>query len=236
MRFFGGLRQPSRGAVAVSSLNGEFLENPIKRWSALSARVRSFFPLSRVCESEGKRFSVAYDTIVVVLVTLAWYVFSYQRHPARPHAGWPGWFSWADQGRYLDVATSLAHGLLTADTYVYPLGYPLLGALFVRFLPSHPFFIPNVLCTLGSVLCFYWACRKVVTKIEALFLAGFLMLGSAGLTNKYLIEGLLWDNLLVIPWNVIPVLLAHYVSEESGHLWAGHGLRIVLSPAGFRLH
>ena len=101
------------------------------------------------------------EVLWVAIAAIVWYFVSYVSHPAMPGNVvnyWMGWFGWYDQGKYLESAKALSDLSLTPDTYFYPLGYPLLGAFFVRFLPRHAFLVPNLLCTVFIVLTFYGSC------------------------------------------------------------------------------
>jgi len=158
-------------------------------------------------------FSVEY--CVAALLTTVVYFVSYLRYPATPgnhELNFIGWFNMADQGAYLISAEALGHWNLTPATYIYPLGYPLLGALFVRWFPRHPFLIPDLIFSVGIVLIFYASCIKFVSKIEGSFLTVFLIILSAFTRNKVLPGGLIWFNSLILPWNLIPVFFAAYIA------------------------
>jgi hypothetical protein len=152
------------------------------------------------------------DVLWLALVTLLWYFLSYIRLFGVAANNEIYWFGWSDQTRYLETAIALSNFSLPAHLYVYPLGYPLLGSLFVRFLPKHAFLIPNLICTLGIVLTFYAACKTQLTKLESFGLCLFLILASAFLSNKLLFGGLIWENALFVPWNTIPVFFAAYLT------------------------
>jgi len=119
---------------------------------------------------------------LLLILLGAWYGWAYAHHPLNP-GGIPveqraGWWSWSDQYKYLRSAQMLAAGQVTPETYHYPLGYAALGAPFVRWLPVHPFFVPNLLLLLATAAVFV-AVVFIVTHGELI-----------GLT-------------MVVPWNTL---------------------------------
>lgn len=131
------------------------------------------------------------------------YLSGYYNHRTLPSptAFYPlGWWGWFDQSQYLKCAAGLAYGTLTPDTYLYPLGYPALGALFYRCMPDHAFLVPNLIMVLGIAALFYEIAKRLVTPMEAaLFMAVF----------TFCYRGVLSDT-LVVPWNTIPTHLLAY--------------------------
>ena len=112
-----------------------------------------------------------------------------------------GWWGWADQSCYLRSAQGLSEFIISKATYWYSLGYPLLGSFFVKEMPAHPFFIPNLLLFLGIVILFYKISRKFLSEVESvliIFLIAVLMLRSFVMA-------------LVVPWNTIPVHFIIYL-------------------------
>ena len=137
-----------------------------------------------------------YDSALVALVAAILYVVTYVNHPAVPSAQSIGWFSWYDQSEYLRTAKDLAAFKFRYS--VYPLGYPILGALFLWLLPLHPFFVPNLLCAVGITVLFYRIAASLVTRIEAFVLTAL----------GVFMQSYLWVNTLTPPWNSVPVSLA----------------------------
>ncbi len=80
----------------------------------------------------------------------------YYVYPVRPHAPLlgEGWWSWFDQGKYLQAAMAWAKGDLNADAHYYLPGYPLLGAPFIPLTQANPFLIPNLACLVTSCWLF----------------------------------------------------------------------------------
>lgn len=139
----------------------------------------------------------------LLLVILAWiYAVAYWRHPQNP-GNLPaslrmGWWNWADQYAYWQSAAELAHFRLTPENYHYPLGYSALGAIFWRFMPAHPFFIPDLLLVLGAGVVWWrlargWLDRRLTLLTAVAFI---------GLHREVLLLT------QVIPWNTIATQLA----------------------------
>ena len=144
-------------------------------------------------------FARRYDSTLVALVATLLYVITYFNHPAVPSSQSIGWFSWYDQSEYLKTAKDLAAFKLRFS--VYPLGYPILGALFLWILPLHPFFVPNLLCAVGITVLFYRIAASLVTRIEA-----FVLTALGVFAQSYF-----WVNTLTPPWNSVPVSFAIFV-------------------------
>lgn len=131
------------------------------------------------------------------------YLLAYLGHDALPgnNPAQPlGWAGWWDQSQYIKCAADLAAGHLSRQTYWYPIGYPLLGALFYRLAPHHAFFLPNLACVLGIAATFYQIAKKVVSPFEAVLLSAALLLFYHEVAS----------NSLVVPWNTIPTHLLSY--------------------------
>ena len=84
------------------------------------------------------------------------YVLLHINHATRPVAAVPasGWWLWTDQGRYLSAARAWAAGVLDPAQHWYTPGYPLLGAPFVRLMPTQPFFLPDLACLVAALWAF----------------------------------------------------------------------------------
>jgi hypothetical protein len=135
--------------------------------------------------------------LAVVAATL--YVLAYFSDPL---VQWPAWWGWWDQGQYVKCAASLANLELTPQTYWYPLGYPLLGALFYRFAPHYAFLFPNLLLIVGSLALLYSMARRLVSAIEAVLLLAVFVVSYRGTLAD------VW----VIPWNTIPTQFLSYLA------------------------
>lgn len=135
--------------------------------------------------------------ILLLLAVAGLYAWAYQHHALNPGATpteqRAGWWSWSDQYKYLRSAQTLAAGQVTPETYHYPLGYAALGAPFVRWLPVHPFFVPNLLLVLATVACWWRLARRWLPATAALFVAIVFLV-----THDELI-GLT----MVVPWNTL---------------------------------
>lgn len=139
----------------------------------------------------------------LLLVATFVYLYAYLGHPHLPGttALQPfGWWSWADQHRYLVSARALSQLDFTPRLHWYPLGYPLMGALFHRATPVHTFFFPNLACFLGIVVLFYRFLASSLTRLEAVLLVA--VSGALPLVLEH----------LVIPWTTIPSQLGLYAT------------------------
>lgn len=131
------------------------------------------------------------------------YTLAYLGHPVLPgNSAYPeGWWGWWDQGQYLKCTAGLAKGILNKDTYLYPLGYPLVATPFYWWAPKHAFFIPNLVFVTGSAWAFYGIARRLVRPTEAFVLiVAFVVF----------YRGMLRDT-LVVPWNTIPTHFLGYL-------------------------
>ena len=132
------------------------------------------------------------------------YLLAYLGHPVLPGndpSAPIGWWGWWDQGQYLKCTAALSQGQLTPDTYWYPLGYPLIGALFYHWAPQHAFLIPNLASVLGSTFLFYKISRRLVSPLEAILLILTFIGSYLGLLQATLVE----------PWNTTPTLFLSYL-------------------------
>lgn len=134
------------------------------------------------------------DAALVYLLFSLSYFYCYLSDPSIPANDtniYQGWWAWYDQGQYWKTAGELASYHLGQSQYWW--GYPLIGALFYKILPAHPFFFPNYLLGFIVTLFFYLMAVRFVTRLEALILMVLLILGS---------KAMMFES-LVIPWNTI---------------------------------
>lgn len=106
-----------------------------------------------------------------------------------------GWWSWWDQSQYLKSANALATGNLNLAQHWYPLGYPLLGALFVKLMPMHAFFFIN----LASFIAFGLTLMALARRFG---LSGWT--GAAAMTIGAVLPSILAEQ-YIIPWTTTPV-------------------------------
>jgi hypothetical protein len=143
------------------------------------------------------------DVGFLLLIALgALYLIDYFGDPALPGkltAG--GWWDWFDQGQYWKSARALSELSISREDYWYPLGYPLLGAPFMRSFPMHAFLVPNLLLSLGSAAIFFRICRLFLRPWEALLVTSCVLV---------LLERELSLS-MVHPWNTIPTTFLAYL-------------------------
>src|SRR6202521_2211089 len=172
--------------------------------SALSRRGK----ISHPAGGWGLRLNHYLDSFGFMVLFLAGltilYLLAYLGHPVLPGndpSAPIGWWGWWDQGQYLKCTAALSQGQLTPDTYWYPLGYPLIGALFYHWAPQHAFLIPNLAFVLGSTFLFYKISRRLVSPLEAILLILTFIGSYLGLLQMTLVE----------PWNTTPTLFLAYL-------------------------
>jgi hypothetical protein len=126
------------------------------------------------------------------------YTWVYVRHPLNPGFATVdervGWWSWSDQFKYLKATEAMAAGTVSREVYHYPLGYSALGVPFVRWLPAHPYFLPNMLLVLVTAFLWWRLARRWIPATVALIVtAGFIVT-----------HGDLLRLTMVVPWNTLP--------------------------------
>jgi hypothetical protein len=109
-----------------------------------------------------------------------------------------GWWGWYDQGEYLRSARAFTEWDFFWKKHQYPPLYPVMGALFVKFVPTHPFFFFNVAAFLTFVFVFERVARQYVSQIEAFAL---VILG-------VLFNATVMDN-FAIPWTTTGTALIY---------------------------
>lgn len=162
--------------------------------------------------------------LLLLLVLGAVYTWAYGQHPLNPGSGpveaRSGWWSWADQYKYLKATEALAAGQLTREVYHYPLGYSALGVPFVRWLPAHPYFGPDLLLVLATATVWWRLARRWLPATVTLLVAvGFITT-----------HGELLRLTMVVPWNTLPTQLTLLAGMVV--LLETHGRRTVWWLAG----
>ena len=132
------------------------------------------------------------------IITAVIFITLYLIHPSRPSASAPGWWGWWDQGQYRVTAQALVDGRLDRGSYQYPIGYPLLGVPFVKWMPTHTFFLPTLLCVVLAAHFLYEIGRPFLTRVEAAVLALAALFA----------HPLIGSSTLVPPSNNTPILAA----------------------------
>lgn len=132
------------------------------------------------------------------------YILGYLGHPALPgnNDSYPGgWLGWWDQSLYFRTAAAISNGELSAASYLYPLGYPLLGALTWPAVPRHAFLVPDLVLTVGIALLLYRMIRRFLGPQETLLLIAAFVFLYRGTLSAGLVE----------PWSTIPTQFFAYV-------------------------
>lgn len=135
-------------------------------------------------------------------VLAALYTAAYCADEMNPGATLPaerrGWWSWADQTKYVEAAEAMAHGRLDATSYYFPLGYSALAAPFVRLMPAQPFLLPDLACVLLTAVLAWRLARRWLSPAGCLGLSVLFIATHASLLRLT----------MVIPWNTLPVQAA----------------------------
>lgn len=135
---------------------------------------------------------------LLLLALAVIYTWAYWTHPLNPGSAPTservGWWSWADQFKYLQATETLARGKVTRETYHYPLGYSALGVPFVRLSPAHPYFVPDLLLVLGAAALGWRLARRWLPATVTLVVAALFIVT----------HGALLGLTMVVPWNTLP--------------------------------
>lgn len=115
--------------------------------------------------------------ILLLLASVIVFFYSYWANTFRPGAliegGWYG--AWADQRRYYEQTQAIVNLNLNADSFHYPILYPLLGAFFIKFLPRDPFFLVNLGLFTATVGLLYLLVEKIFDRQKAIFAVTLLL-------------------------------------------------------------
>ncbi len=121
-------------------------------------------------------------------------------HPLGPDSILPAsaWFGWADQAAYFLAAHGWATGDLSPALHLYPAGYALLAAPFVRFMPGEPFYLPNLLCWVASLWLFAALATQLGRGVFGTRAAGGLLFFLATVASSRAFYS--WE----VPWTSTP--------------------------------
>src|ERR1043166_7987112 len=158
------------------------------------------FP-SRVRTHIAAAMAASNSRMAAILVGMAGAFAYIASYIANPLFQWKAWWEWWDQSQYIKCAAALANLQLTQESYWYPLGYPILGALFYKIAPHYAFFVPNLMLSTGILVTFYLIARRMVSGLEAIILVAVFVVSYRGTLGE----------VCVIPWNSIPTQLLAYL-------------------------
>ena len=128
------------------------------------------------------------------LVLTGAYTFFYVTDPSCPDLcknDTLGWYNWWDQSQYYKIAADLTN--LKLDNPQYWIGYPLLGSVFIKILPHHPFLVPNYFFMMLMAFCLFSVAKKFINDWEAAIVTIISLLH----------DRLFWVNCIIWPWNSI---------------------------------
>lgn len=141
--------------------------------------------------------------VILLLFGFLTFVYTYWANIYRPGALYKGgWYEiWADQKRYYTQSKAIADFRLNKETFYYPILYPLLGSLLIRFIPTDPFFLINIGLFLATMVLMYLLIEKVFGKEKAIFSVMLLLI-----SNRFVYD-------FVTPWTTnitTPLFLASF--------------------------
>ena len=91
---------------------------------------------------------------------------------------------------------AIAELRLDSASYFYPVGYPLLGAVFAKWMPNNPFFVPDLVFIVAASMVWWKLAQRWLNPTVAL-VTGLVFV----FTHSWLVM-----QTLVVPWNTIPTL------------------------------
>jgi hypothetical protein len=120
-----------------------------------------------------------------------WRYLGFDALPGNGPANPAGWWTWFDQGKYIDSARALAKSVYDPGRHWYPLGYALLGAPFIKSTPVHPFAFVDLAALLVTYAAFVaFARRLAIGPVWSVLIFIGAVAGSRILFAQW-----------VIPWN-----------------------------------
>jgi hypothetical protein len=132
--------------------------------------------------------------VLFLLAIAIAYSIAYFTAPALPGGSSPGWFAWFDQGKYLTSASAIAAGDFSPARHFYPPLYPILGAIFVKWLPRDPFLPVDFVSLLTAACAFFAAASRFVWWPVAALVFLLTVVADHSIFNQY-----------VYPWTSTPV-------------------------------
>jgi len=163
----------------------------------------------------------------LLLLLLLAYVVGYLQHPALPgnNPEYPqGWWGWFDQGQYLKAAWSFSAMNLSPQNYFYPPLYSMLGALFVRLSPLHPFMLIDLFSFIAFAHFFITLARRYIGWIAAALLFGISFLPPLTMSALWIEP---WTSTVVAPvfaylfWRIDRVIAEQRMPENRSLFVAG---------------
>jgi hypothetical protein len=147
--------------VAYQYARNEIAVNPAGAIILLIAGFGVLFCVRRKCDPVGYKLALL-GVMFITLAYLAW--------PNRSE--WPGWH---DQSYYVRMTSELSQGYLTANSFRYGFGYPILAVPFYFMVGNDALFVPNVVAFAGTVYFAYLIFRSLTTDLVAKIAVLFMM-------------------------------------------------------------
>jgi len=134
---------------------------------------------------------------IIFLTLFALYSLGYLHYSAAPGGSVEqpiGWIGWYDQGQYFKGARALAALDFSPAMHVYPPLWPLMGAVFLKWWPTHPFFIPGFICLAIHVGVLLWIGERLYGRALTWIVVPLVFILWPTLTTTQ------W----IIPWTTSP--------------------------------
>lgn len=136
--------------------------------------------------------NLTFQTIIVIcLFASIIFGYTYWASSVRPGVNFEkGWYGWADQNEYLVMASNILKLDFSPNNYfAYPLGYPLLGSLFLNVFPQDPFLIPNFILYTTCLIFVYLISLKIIKENNKAIIVTLLLFLVSSITDH-----------LYVPW------------------------------------
>ena len=129
---------------------------------------------------------------VFIATASVFYLGAYLQYPALPgnNLTYPeGWWGWFDQGEYLKATKAFFSLNFDPANHRYPPLYPLLGAIFYKWWPNHPYFFVNGAALLWFVFVYARIADRYVPRMVS-----FALLTLSLFCNREILAN------FVVPW------------------------------------
>ncbi|MCF7861666.1 glycosyltransferase family 39 protein [Candidatus Woesearchaeota archaeon] len=150
---------------------------------------------------------ILFFLLVVIFFNISY--FTNALHPINYEG--KGFYGWWDQSQYLRMAKEISKGDLQSNEYNYGLAYPLLAVPFVKLIKIDPFYIPNLILFILTILFTYKSTKILLNQQYALF--SVLLLATA--TNI-----ILW---FIVPWRnsitIVSTIILFFLYLRNKNTW-----------------
>ncbi|MGF6599993.1 hypothetical protein P3T23_004727 [Paraburkholderia sp. GAS448] len=128
-----------------------------------------------------------------------------------------GWWGWADQGEYIRSARAMADFDFSSSKHFYPPLYPFLGAIFVHWLPNHPFWFVDLASLLWFSTVFILLSRRYVAGWIATLLFIFSILLNYTIFKDFFIPWTSTASAALLSTGIYGLLRLHNIADNHGN-------------------